>query len=172
METAEVIQTGILIATSLGVLIAMVFGIDQVKKQNKMLRAQLVKDIFDMYQSSEQDISHDLVSSFDQYHFEYMDTDLYQKEYRGKKERIRKYIWLSEHYEMLAFAYSIRDMLKDQVINEGWIEKWLRDLKQHQEFNDVRAMYGPYYKDFDGIVSRASKNSTLHELSVKKGKKA
>ena len=172
MHTADIIQTGILFATLLGVVVALFFGVDQVKKQNRMLRAQLVKDIFDMYQSAGRSISDEFVKHFEQYHFEYMDSELFQKRYRGNSDKIRKYVWVSEHYEMLAFAFSIRDMLKDQIINEKWMKMWLRDLKQHAVFDDVSATYGKYYREFDRLVSTITPDCTLHEAIGKKGKKA
>ncbi len=162
--TTDTIQMGILIATFLGAIVALSVGSMQLHKQNKVNRYQLIKSIFDMYQSVGQTITDELIDHFDLYHYEYMDSELYQKKYRGKKDRIRTYVWIGEYYELLAFVYSLKELMRNEIVNERWIKNWLADLKDHDEFDDVDEAYKKFYTHFSVMAKTVKKRNAYQHI--------
>jgi len=148
---ADWIQTGLLAvgALSLAVLAW------QAWTQNTLLKAQLLRDRFEMYWKTYEPISDELVSQVELYPQDYMDAKRYHAAYRGKRDAIRRYLYISMLYENLAFTYALHQRLRIRdPLGKNWRERWTRELTTSQEFQDVNKYYGDYYPDFKAEVDR------------------
>jgi hypothetical protein len=145
----DAIQTGMMLVA----LAAIIFTGWQTKQQNRLFKAQILKDRFEMYWRNYEPISMELVEELKLYPEEFMAKNLYDSDYKGKDNSIRRYIFQSRTYEYLAFIYTLHKELKvPDLIGEQWSDFWIRDLVISKEFRDAHLAYGKYYPKFKAIV--------------------
>ena len=106
MQIADIIQLLILAVLSISVLLLVI----QTHLQNKLLRAQLLRDRLEMYWKTYEPVSDDHIREFNDYPDDYMDTQVYESRYKGNTNAIRRYIYTSMLYEYLAFTYSLKTL--------------------------------------------------------------
>lgn len=150
--TADVIQLAMFFVA----IIAIAFTGYQTLQQNRLYKAQLLKDRFEMYWKNYEGIAPELIAQMDLYPEDFMSRDLYESEYRHNERAQQRYIFQSRTYEYLAFLHILSHQLriKDSISNE-WSDKWLQELTKHsKEFRDAHAMYGDYYPLFRDHVNK------------------
>ncbi|MGE0811253.1 MAG: hypothetical protein AB7N69_11675 [Immundisolibacter sp.] len=146
MRIDEWIQTGLLAVGTLSLAILAW----QAWNHNTLLRAQILRDRFDMYWRLFQPVSDEQIKDFAVFPQNYMDLDRYRTDYQGKPDSIRRYIHISMLYEYLAFTFTLHHTLKvhDPLRKGDWGARWTRDLIAEKEFMHVNDYYGAYYPDF------------------------
>ncbi|MBZ5513045.1 MAG: hypothetical protein LAN70_18005 [Acidobacteriia bacterium] len=149
MTTGDLIQTGILLAATVAVLLSAW----QTRSHNRLLKAQLVRDRFEMYWQTYQPVTEEQVDGLKLYPEDYMKLDRYQASYAGDDAAIRKYIYMSALYEYLAFAHTLHHVLKvPDPVGPGWVTRWAEDLAGSAQFQDVHDEYRGYYPKFEAFV--------------------
>jgi len=140
VPVAQIITTVILVVTLVAIWRSM-------KSQNKLFRSQLLRDRFDMYMTTWEPVTDEDVEEFNLYPDLYRDEskDLY---YRENIERIKRCIGMTQMYEYLAFAWSLKAQEPD-LLGGRWIKQWIKDLVGVKEFVDCHEYFGgEYYPDF------------------------
>ena len=87
MSTSDVIQIAIplvLLATLIAVSRSMVV-------QNRLFKAQLLRDRFDMYRWTLEPLTENHIKDLEAYPDDYMDRSKYENEYKDNDQGIRKY---------------------------------------------------------------------------------
>lgn len=135
MTIHEWIQIGLLAVGTLSLAILAW----QARNHNTRLRAQILRDRFDMYWRTHEPISDEIVKQFECFPQDYMDLERYRADYQGKPESIRRYLHISKLYEYLAFAFTLHHTLKvrDPLQKGDWRALWTRDLMAEKEFMHV-----------------------------------
>jgi len=140
VTVAQIVTPFILIVTLIAIWRSM-------ETQNKLFRSQLLRDRFDMYMTTWEPVTDDDVEEFNLYPDLYRDEskDLY---YRENIQRIKRCIGMTQMYEYLAFAWSLKAQESD-LLGVRWIKQWIKDLVGVTEFVDYHEYYGEeYYPDF------------------------
>jgi len=152
MTASDFIQTAILAALTATFVVILV----QMYTQNRMLKAQLLRDRFETYwQTVRTSVSDDEVRAFHTLRDDYIDSTTYAESYEGDEDRIRKYISLLNLYEYLAFAFSMRALRLPDPLGYAWTERWAKDLLEHPEFLHVHEYHKKYYPEFATFVDDA-----------------
>ncbi len=128
--------------------------LEQTTIQTRLLNAQLVKDRLELYWETYRPVTAEQVDEFKFYPEDYMELDLYEKRYKLDAAAIRRYIYMSELYEYLAFTHSLQSLDVPDPLGEHWVATWTRDLIESSEFLDVNEQYGEYYPVFKSFVER------------------
>jgi hypothetical protein len=149
MPLSDWIQTGVLLATTLAVGIAAW----QTFLQNRLPKAQLLRDRFEMYWQTYQPVSQEQIAALKLYPEDYVGLDRYASRYEGDDNAIARYINTSRLYEYLAFTYTLHHVLKvPDPVGSGWVARWTKNLAKSVEFQDVRKSYSGYYPEFESFV--------------------
>jgi hypothetical protein len=154
MKISDVIQIAILIVLA-GTLI---FVWRQHIIQNRVLKAQILRDRLEMYWKTYQPVSDEEVKEFHLLVEDYMDKIKYENNYKDNDEAIRKYITLLRLYEYLAFTYSLKRLKLPDPLGGEWTEHWIRDLFDYKEFLDVHEYHKYYYPEFRKFIDKAIQN--------------
>src|SRR5262245_28035925 len=126
--------------------------LEQTRIQTRLLNAQLVKDRLELYWEIYTPVTAQQVGEFKLYPGDYMDVDLYEARYKSDEAAIRRYIYMSEVYEYLAFTHALQALDVPDPFGQHWVETWTRDLIQSREFLDVNEQYSDYYPAFKALV--------------------
>lgn len=121
--------------------------------QNRVLRAQLLRDRLDTYWFTYKPITDADVETLRAYPEDFMTRDLYYERYAENTDAIKRYIAMSQIYEFLAFSYPIKGMKPDDPVGPAWIKKWTEDLLDSTEFIDVHKQYAGYYPPYEAMVN-------------------
>jgi hypothetical protein len=148
MDIIDIIQLFTLIVFAVSVVILVI----QTRIQNRLLRAQLLRDRLEMYWETYQPVTDDHVRDFIDYPEDYMNKELFEKRYSGKTQNIRRYIYMSMLYEYLAFTYSLKTSSVGDPLGYQWTQSWTRDLLQSPQFHDVHEQYRGYYPKYEAFV--------------------
>jgi len=122
--------------------------VKQTESQQKLLRAQLLRDRFQMYWTMYKPTTKEDFADFEFYVDDYMGRERYEHDYKGKRERIAWYIFMSQLYEYLAFTHSLKRLGLKDPLGDEWVDLWIRDNIKRKEFLDVHEEYGEYYPVF------------------------
>jgi hypothetical protein len=153
------------VTDSIQLIVATIYGVTliaillQLRSQNRIFMAQILKDSFDMYWKTLDPVPDEALTQLECYPDDYMDKGTYEEKYKANREAIRKYIFMVHVYEFLAFSYYgvKRHRLPDPFQGYGWIEMWTRDLLKEREFLDVHEYQKRFYPHFavfvDGLLS-------------------
>jgi hypothetical protein len=145
---------------------AAIFGITlvaillQLRSQNRMFMGQMLKDRFDMYWKTVEPVSDAAVKQLTLCPEDYMDRDFYEKHYKGDPDAIRKYIYILEIYEYLAFTYGLKRYELPDPLGYEWTEMWTKDLLAEREFIEVHQYHKRYYPYFAAYVDGLSRKPT------------
>jgi hypothetical protein len=128
----------------------------QVQVANKLAKAQILKDRFEMYWRVTQ-------TPIDKAQIEairadparsYMDLKRFNEYYSSDDAKLRDYLEYGKLYEYLAFLFALRSMGVEDPLGPDWLPKWLADLVRNQEFLDVNEQYKSYYPDFSNYLAK------------------
>jgi len=163
MVIGDVIQSLILAVLSISVLMLVL----QTRLQNRLLRAQLLRDRLDMYWKTYEPVTDEHVREFNDYPEDYMHRQLYERSYKGHPEAIRRYIYMSMLYEYLAFTYGLKTLSIGDPLGYHWTRRWTRDLSAAKEFQDVHEQYRGYYPHYEAFVDQVlrEEESTTERLA-------
>jgi hypothetical protein len=128
---------------------------EQFENQSRIMKSQLVRDQFDFYWRSYDPITADHISDFKIDHGEYMDEELYIGKYKGNDQLIRRYIHISQLYEILAFSLLIERANEGEgynLLGMDWINAYCRRLAKDEVFRDIHQQYKGFYKEFEDFI--------------------
>jgi len=163
MTLTDSIQVAIL-AIMAATFVAMVV---QMRTQNRMVSAQLLRDRFETYwEAITTDVSDDDIRAFHDLPDNYIDLGKYSESYEGNEEKLRKYIRLLNLYEYLAFSFSMRKLRLPDPLGHFWTEEWTKDLLAHIEFLDVHEYHKRFYPDFANYIDNVLRLRHMEETSV------
>lgn len=128
--------------------------------QNRVLKAQILRDRLEMYWKVLEPIKEDVLKEFHLLVEDYMDKNKYEEIYRDNYDAIRKYITLLRLYEYLAFTYSLKRLKLPDPLGGEWTEHWARDLLDYKEFLDVHEYHKDYYPEFRKFIDKAIQNQS------------
>ena len=135
----------ILVVTAIILAVSLIFILAQVRTQRGLLGAELLYDHFQMYVKGNDPVSDERIEELKIYPVDYMDVEVYEKQYKGNDEAIHKYIYMSDLYEYLAFSYA---MPRAEIPSRESLEMWTRDLCEEREFCEVHKHYSKHYPRF------------------------
>jgi hypothetical protein len=147
MSTNDKIQLGILIVLT-ATLIVIAF---QIHLYNRLLKAQLLRDRFDMYWSLDS-IKDEEIDELHLVPDDYIDHDKYEKEYKSDKQALHKYLYFFQIYEYLGFQYKLKEFNLPDPLKYDWTLNWTIDLLEHKEFIDVHEYHKRFYEEFAKVI--------------------
>jgi len=148
MSPANYIQiAGIIVS-----VFALLAILTQLVTQNRIFKAQMLKDRFDMYWKILEPVSAGSLNQLALYPDDYMDRTLYESTYKGNSDAIRKYMYMLQIYEYLAFCYGLKQYKLPDPLGYEWTERWTRELLSEKEFCEVHRYFAPYYPYFASYV--------------------
>ncbi len=158
LNIGEIIQFSILMV----LLLTLLANFWQLIIQNRLFKAQLLRDRFQMYWKMYEPISDEEVKDLKIFPEDWIVPEKFETEYQNNDDRIKKYIRMSRLYEYLAFTFKLRKHKLPDPLGEEWLEIWLQGLVKEKEFRDVHFYYGNFYPDFKSLVDKLinSKNTT------------
>lgn len=128
---------------------------EQMRSQNQSMKAQLVRDQFELYWRAYDPVSCDHILDFQSYPEGYMKRDLFDRKYNANDALIRKYIHVSKVYEILAFSYERNLAELDNTANplgQAWIDAYVDSFRGDGVFLDVHKQYTGFYKPFEDYI--------------------
>lgn len=148
----------VLFATLLAILRQMVI-------QNRLFKAQLLRDRFEMYWKTYEPIAEEEIKELEVYPNAYMDNKKYETSYKGNPISIRKYIGMSKLYEFLAFTYALKQLKLQDPMGYRWTELWTEELVSQKEFLDAHEYWGHYYPPFAKFVDELIKKKACNSCA-------
>jgi hypothetical protein len=125
--------------------------------QNRLSKAQLLRDRFEMYWRTYDPISKEQVEELDMNPEDYMPTEQYRGVYRDNPGAKRRYLMLTQKYEYLAFLFALRQLGIRDPLGRHWLDNWVQDLSAEREFMEVNSHYRSYYPRFARLVDRLAR---------------
>jgi len=83
---------------------------------------------------------------------DHFDEETYRRVYEGKEKRCRSYLLMKRKYMYLVFQWFIRDEFGQAA------HRWLTELVNYREFDDVHRAHAHYYNDFKHEVDKYLKS--------------
>ncbi len=145
---ADYIQFGIL--TVLG--FTLFLALWQSWTQNKLYRAQLLRDRFEMYWKMYEPVSQGQGQELKEFPEDFIDLKVYEEKYKDHDRKLRKYIGMAKRYEYLAFAYGLKVLHLKDPLGHDWTQHWTRDLLKDEIFLDVHHYFGAYYPHYEKFI--------------------
>lgn len=136
----------------------LIITLRQVIIQNRLFKAQLFRDRFEMYMKTYEPTSEGEIRQLEDYPDDYMDRELYETIYKGNPRAIRKYINMSYLYEYHAFIHALKTLKLPDPIGYAGSELWVKDLTDDKEFVSVHNYYKPYYPEFAKYIDALIRN--------------
>jgi hypothetical protein len=132
----------------------------QLRLQTRVMKAQLLKDRFEMYWRNYEPVSGELVSELEAWPKAYMPPDQYAEFYASGQRSTARYISHSRTYEYLAFLYVLHYQMNiEDPLGPQWADSWINELLESPEFLDAHTNYGAYYPAFRNHVNRIRGNA-------------
>ena len=156
MQPSDWIQIAILAVLS-ATLVAV---LGQYLQQNRLLRAQQLRDRFEMYWKLYEPMPADALQWMEVCPDDYMPIELYEERYKGNPVAQRKYAGMAQIYEFLAFSFQLEKLRLKDPLTYQWTRRWTADLTAHEEFRQVNQHYREYYPDFADLVDGLSAQRT------------
>ena len=120
----------------------------QTKTQNKLYKAQILRDRFDLYNNTKGLITYEHIEDFKKFNQDYVFE--YTEYYSQNDDNIHTYLYLGKIYEYLLYVYKLKKKYKlEDAIGEAWEKKWLKEYKSDQAFTDLRKFNEGFYPDFE-----------------------
>ena len=142
--------------------ITLVLIIIQTNLQNRLYKAQVLRDRFDRYNKTEELITEEHIKDFKRFPEDYIImSTCYRHYYLDQDDKIFKYLYFGKKYEYLLFVYKLKKRLKlHDVIGDTWEKESFKIIKKYSEFNDLREFNKKYYPDFDDYLEENIKKIT------------
>jgi hypothetical protein len=128
----------------------------QVRLQNKLNKAQLLRDRFETYWRTYEPVTPEQVDEFKMNTYDYIDDELYHAKYEGDEKLIKKYIMMAQLYEYLAFVHALQRLKLEDPLGLDWLILSVRHkLKSDPDhvFHDISGQFREYYPAFDKFVT-------------------
>jgi hypothetical protein len=151
-------------------LINLIFLTFQLVRQNKISKAQLLKDRFEMYWKIYSPITDDEIDLVHACPDDFMPMEKYKK-IKGERETLRKYVLMSELFEYLAFTMELKSYGIEDTFGPDWVKLWTRDLKEKSEFMEVKDYYREYYPRYAAYVDELPPDIPAHAGALLKSLK-
>ncbi|HPO13320.1 MAG TPA: hypothetical protein PLI09_07735 [Candidatus Hydrogenedentes bacterium] len=148
MSIGDYVQLGVLIVMAAS-LVVMTW---QTLLQNRLVRAQVLRDRFEMYWKTYEPATDEKMEDFKLYPKDYIDPLVYKQRYCGNDKAIKKYIYMSQLYEYLVFVHLLGELKIPDPIGHHWLVKWAEELVHSREFRDVHDYYKGYYPTFEKLI--------------------
>jgi hypothetical protein len=149
MSSNDAVQISIVLI-SFGTLLIVLY---QTALQNRLLKAQIIKDRYDMFKGAMSPVSDEEVEMARIYPDNYFDMTTYNEHYKDNPELIKKYLFSWHVYEYMAFRYSIVRLKLPDPIGSN-LKVWVLDSIREKEFADVHAYIKTYHPIFGDYVER------------------
>ena len=120
--------------------------------QNRLSKAQLLRDRFEMYWRTYEPVSDQEVAEFHLKPTDYVTQDQYETQYKNDDKAIRKSIMMAKHYEYLAFLHTLKSMGIQDPLGTRWGELWTPFFATDKHFRDIHENYPGYYPKFEKFV--------------------
>ena len=158
MQLADMIQMSILAAMTLSVL----FMAIQTRLQNRLLRAQLLRDRLDLYWKTYDPVTEDHLRHFSDFPSDYfMDRRTYDVRYKDQPTMARRHIQMSMLYEYMSFTHELKSLSIGDPLGDQWMMKWSSQLIHDEEFllahQYFRGFYPHYEAYIDGLLAKAGR---------------
>lgn len=156
MQLLDWIQVGnlLIVTATLGALLW------QTVLQNRMTRAQMLKDRWEMYWRLYEPITEEHVRTLEANPEDYVPMEKYLERYKDKPERIRRLIYMAQMYEYLVFLWSWKKLGVKDPLGENWLALWTGGLGLEEEFLDINEHYRAFYPEFAAFVDQQRKPAT------------
>jgi len=92
-----------------------------------------------------------------------MDRRLYEDHYKNNPDALRKYVYMVQVYEYLAFTYGLKKYKLSDPLGYEWTERWASELLQETEFMEVHQYHKAYYPYFSAYIDVLSKSRSTTE---------
>ncbi|MFH0878524.1 MAG: hypothetical protein V2A34_02315 [Lentisphaerota bacterium] len=149
MHLSDLIQLLILAAMTASVL----FMAIQTRLQNRLLRAQLLRDRLDLYWKTYDPITEEQLQQFNDYPEDYfMNRQEYEEHYKGRTALARRHIQMSMLYEYMAFTYELKSLSIGDPLGQQWMKQWTCQLIQDGEFLKVHQYFRGFYPHYEAFV--------------------
>ncbi len=158
MTISDIIQSiGIVV-----LIITLIIMGYQTYLQNQLMKAQLLKDRYEMYMETYEPVSKEEIEELELYPRDYMSLTLYEAKYKNNKKAIHRYIYMYQLYDFLGFTYTLKKKRISDPIGDQFNENWTRELLTCPQFIDVHNEYQSYFPAFQKHVD--------HLIKGKKGR--
>ncbi|MGD9667836.1 MAG: hypothetical protein AB7U75_02150 [Hyphomicrobiaceae bacterium] len=138
--------------SSVFILLLTLFAlIRQLKIQNMLANAQILRDRFEMYWRTYEPVSDRQIEELRLNPTDYM-TDEKFSEIKDDEAALRRYIMNAQLFEYFAFLYSLKKLGIPDPLGRNWLAHWIEDLSNQREFSDVASYYEKYYPDLAKFV--------------------
>lgn len=134
-------------------LLTLLVLIRQVAIQNRLANAQLLRDRFEMYWRTYEPVGERQIEELRLNPTDYMPIEKYD-ELKDDDARLRRYVMNAQLVEYLAFLFALRKLKIPDPLGRRWLEHWIEDLTDQNEFAEVANYYERYYPDFARFVGR------------------
>jgi len=158
MTISDWVQLGMLGVVGLTLLVLLW----QVVIQNRLAKAQILRDRFEMYWQTYSPVTDAHIAELRLAPDEYVPLEKYETEYSKSEAAIRKLIGMGMLYEYLAFLHTLRAMRVPDPLGQEWLAIWTADLAKHKEFRDVHEHWRDYYPAYAAFVDAIVKNAERH----------
>jgi hypothetical protein len=149
MDTSDKIQIiGIVI-----LIITLIIMAVQTFLQNRLMKAQLLKDRYEMYMKTYEPVSEEEINELELYPRDYMSPSLYEAKYKNNRTAIKRYIYMYQLYDFLGFTYTLKKKGISDPIGEQFNNNWLCELLTCSEFIDVHNEYKSYFPKFQKYIN-------------------
>jgi len=129
----------------------------QTEIQNNLYKAQILRDRFDLYNSTKGLITTKHIDDFKKFNQDYIDE--YTKYYSENEDNIHTYLYFGKIYEYLLYVYKLKEKYKlDDPIGDAWEKKWLKEYSDEQAFKDLRKFNKEFYPDFEEYLEEQINN--------------
>lgn len=129
--------------------------------QNRLSRAHLLRDRFEMYWRTYEPVPDQAVSDFHLKPTDYISQEEYDKLPENDDKTIRKYIMMAKHYEYLAFLHTLKKERLRDPMGDQWLELWTKFYMTDREFLHIHENYQNYYPDFAKFVDELKAQTPL-----------
>jgi hypothetical protein len=148
----------IAIVTAAIMTINLLFLTRQISIQNKISKANLMRDRFEMYWKTYNPVTKEQVEDFHMHPDDWMSKINYEN-YKDGDKKIKKYIAMAQLFEYLAFNFYGKKLGIKDPFGDNWLRLWTTDLTANKEFLEVKDYYRPYYPEFCDFVEKNKINA-------------
>ena len=148
LEIKDLIQIGIMLA----LLCTLIVSIRQTRTQNRLFKAQILRDIMTMYWKTYEPVTKEEMEELRLYPEDYMSKELYDKKYKRNKTARHNYLYLSKAYKYLVFAYALKRYKLADSLTTQITDAWTMELVKDKVFLDVHESCKKYYSQFAEYV--------------------
>lgn len=157
MDIGDLIQ----LANVIVIMITLLVLLWQTIIQNRLSKAHLLRDRFEMYWRTYEPVSDQEVSEFHLKPTNYISQEQYDTLYKNDDKAIRKSIMMAKHYEYLAFLHTLKNMGLSDPLGSHWGELWTEFYIADEEFRHIHESYRNYYPEFAKFVDALLARSAL-----------